>query len=257
MVTNSPHSILEWKPESKSALEYYQSVPWCAQIISDPRIRPYRADYPNRPSPVGSDPFLHGILSREGGLSRYLSFMAEAGVFPALDLDTERDPVARGREATSGTLDKTNTKTQFPLPSRPILSASPTPDLPSPFPGLPENPYPIHLDFYTFGPATHGIPNTIHGGALTAILDGVLGKVAFLHRSPKAQIYSAYTNVRFLKPLVTDATGSVTVLFKSQISYRLSKGKNIIALGTVESSTGKVYATAESMLVETQWKTRL
>lgn len=257
MVVVTPHAILDWKPESESAWEHYLSVPRCAQIITNPRVKPYRSDYPPRLSPSAPDPFIHGILSREGGLSQYLSCMAEAGVFPALDSNPDLDLAARDGEVATATVDKTSTKALLPLPGRPILSASPTPDLAAPSSALPENPYPIHLDFYTIGPAVQGVPNTVHGGATTALFDAMCGKAAFLHRDPTGQLYTAYTNTRFRKPIVMHGTTSVIVLLKSQISHRLSKGKKIVVLGTIESPEGKVYATCESMCIETHWKNNL
>jgi acyl-coenzyme A thioesterase PaaI-like protein len=120
----------------------------------------------------------------------------------------------------------------------------------------PENAYPIHIDLFHLGPKLRGVPFTIYGGVLALLADGVLGKTAYMHRNPKKQVVTAYTNIRFVKPLLTDKKGMATTMVKTQISSRGRDGK-IIVLAVFEGPGGIVYAEAEGMLVEKEWKTKL
>ncbi|ORY62342.1 uncharacterized protein BCR38DRAFT_238140 [Pseudomassariella vexata] len=238
--------IDNWLPTSQPDLDYFKSLSWCNDILSNPGARPYSVDYTkytNRPT-RGGDHFVCSNFFREDCISRHLSLLLEPGALPALDKTSEPRPKAQ--------LQVPN----IPLPSRPVLTASPTADMASPT-AVQENPFPIHVDLYTLGPDLIGVPHTIHGGLVTALIDGNTGRVGHLHRDLKKQGYSAYTNVRFLKPMVTDDTDHLDIMIKCQISSRLSEGRKAVVLASVEGPGGVVYATGEAMIVETLWKERI
>lgn len=73
---------------------------------------------------------------------------------------------------------------------------------------------------------------------------------AIVHQSPDKGVYTVYTNVRFLKPVIIGQDGTITVLLRCQISCRRTVGRKIIILASIEGHDGSLYATAESMLIE-------
>ncbi|GAP91956.1 putative thioesterase superfamily protein [Rosellinia necatrix] len=229
MVRVTAHSILAWEPESEADLRFFQNIPWCAEIINLPGVKAYRGDFALRQE-RGMDPVIHGFMFRERGVMKYGSFLAEPGTLRPNDSDqvVGLDPV------TSST-------------SLELSSAVNTA----------KNEYPIHLDVFTLGQGLQGFPQTIYGGVLALLADGICGRVAFMHRDPTNQIYTAYTNTRFIKPMIADQDGTITILVKTHVSQlRSTKGK-IIVTASFEGAGGLVYATAESMVVEKIWKGRL
>ncbi|KAI0533360.1 hypothetical protein GGR58DRAFT_521612 [Xylaria digitata] len=232
MVPATVHSILAWESESEADLHFFQNIPWCAEIINMPGVRAYRGDYPPRRE-RGMDPVIHGFMFREGGVLRYSSFLAEPGVLPAPDAN-------QAKGLPSGKF--------VPTPSQQELSSVVT---------ALQGEYPIHIDILTLGQGLYGFPRTIHGGILCLLADGICGKAAFMHRNPANQMYTAYTNTRFIKPMVIGQDGTITIMMKTQISrLRTTEGK-IVVITRFEGPGGLVYATAESMVMEKIWKERL
>ncbi|KAF2972301.1 hypothetical protein GQX73_g1320 [Xylaria multiplex] len=247
MVAAAVHSILAWEPESEADLQFFQNIPWCAEIIKMPGVRAYRGDYPPRRE-RGMDPVIHGFnyrrpkrryltskvtVFREEGILRYGSFLAEPGVLPTHDVN-QSEGLPSGKSVS----------TPSQREPRSAVTAS-------------QGEYPIHIDIFTLGQALYGFPRTIHGGILCLLADGICGKTAFLHRNPVNQMYTAYTNTRFIKPMIIGQDGTITIMMKTQISrVRTTEGK-IVVITRFEGPGGLVYATAESMVMEKIWKGRL
>lgn len=126
-----------------------------------------------------------------------------------------------------------------------------------------ENPYLMHLTFYTLSPALCGVPRTIYGGVITTICDTDYGRLGIIHRDPADKGYTMYTNTRFVKPIILDDNDQAIVVVESQLSHRRlppedrKRRRRMLVLASVEGPDGKVYATAESVLMETPWKERL
>ncbi|KAI0482606.1 hypothetical protein GGR56DRAFT_620765 [Xylariaceae sp. FL0804] len=224
MVGVEVQSILRWEPDSQTDYEYFRRIPWCDRTISLPGVRAYKGTIPIGTT-RGMDPVIHGFMMGEGGILHSVSLLAEPNVFPELGATsmspTVHDPARQSKQ-------------------QPVVTSG----------------YPTHIDIFHLGPALHGVPRTIYGGVLALLADGVCGKTAYMHRDPKLQVYTAYTSVRFAKPLVTDKAGTATVLVKSQVSTRSTQGK-ILVVSSFEGPEGVIYATAESMLVEKAWKEKL
>lgn len=92
---------------------------------------------------------------------------------------------------------------------------------------------------------------------MTLLADGVCGRIAWVHRDQTKQFYTAYTNVRFIKPITFGRDGLVTILIKSQISRRLTTEGKIVVTAVFEDSNGSIHAVAESMAVEKMVKGKL
>ncbi|KAI1495925.1 hypothetical protein F5X99DRAFT_94948 [Biscogniauxia marginata] len=266
MVT-TPHGIQAWEPESAADLAHFHSIPWCAAILSRPGVRPYRNSLPGGPAGRGCDPLLGGFMARgTDGVLRHASLLAEPGVFPDLDRDRDRD--SRNGEGT------TASSSSPPSSSREHQQQHANSNNSNTSSG---NPFSQHLDLYTLGPALHGVPRTLHGGVLCMLLDASCGRAGFMHRGRDGDgdgddpgemgAYTSYTNTRFLRPGVMDGDGgTLTVLVRTQVSARLSlmlgdgkrrggKGREkMTVLGSVEGEGGKVFAVAESEIVEKAWK---
>jgi acyl-coenzyme A thioesterase PaaI-like protein len=218
MVSPALQGILSWEPRSQDDLEFFRRIPWCAQLLASPDVKPYTGSTPIG-NARGMDPVVNGFMSGEGGILRHTTLLAASHVFPKLD----------------------------PAPSDPTLSRDPNGDGPD---------YPIHIHLFHLGRALQGVPPTIHGGVLALLADSVLSMTALLHRDPQQQGYSAYANIRFAKPVFASSDGTATILVKSQISHR-SHGGKIVVLASFEGPNGVIYATAESLLVVKKWKGKL
>ncbi|KAI1396312.1 hypothetical protein F4819DRAFT_491619 [Hypoxylon fuscum] len=221
MVGTTLHSIISWEPDSESDLKFFQSIPWCAEVICTPKVRPYQGASLLRTS-RGTDPVIQGFMFRDGGILRHCSLVAEANAIPHLDSH------------------QSGAKT--PSSQDPLYT---------------QNDYPVHIDLFTLGPALYGAPNRIHGGVLALLADGICAKAAWIHRDPTKQLSTAYTNVRFLRPSITGPDGTITIMVKSQISQQLTRQGKVVVNASFEGPGGVVYATSESMIVEKAWKTRL
>lgn len=242
MVGKSVHSILSWEPESESDLEYFRNIPWCSQVFSSPGIRPYRGSFPLR-NDRGMDPVIHGFMFRDGGVMRHLTLLAESGTMPRLDLDRSAASISRSPQLA---LDESSEENNGPETQTTSMGTTTR-----------QEEYPVHIDLYNLGRSLQGVPNTVYGGVLTLLADGVCGRTAYMHRDPQQQVYTAYTNVRFIKPLTFGPDGTATTLIKSQVSQRLTTQGTIVVCATMEGPGGVVHATAESMVMEKRWKGKL
>ncbi|KAI4862982.1 hypothetical protein F4820DRAFT_428603 [Hypoxylon rubiginosum] len=297
MPTKEAHAVLSWTPADDIAaahLDHFRSVPWLADIISLDGVRPYTADLlagVTTATQPGCDPVLDGILARDGGVSRHICLLAGFGILPpvgrqlrergAVDPSVKRgnenngekhylkrkqiENVKRGKknELASKCTDR-GERCSGSNARKAKLEGDGRVDE-SPFRRDEDDDFPIHLDILTLGPALQGIPHTTHGGVLTMLIDATCGRVGFMHRDPRGQTYSAYTNVRFLRPIIapsTPASGDqeeeeVTVLVRTQISAKETRGGKMIIRASVEGDGGVVYAVGESMVVEKVWKGKL
>ncbi|KAI1119838.1 hypothetical protein F5Y10DRAFT_290866 [Nemania abortiva] len=234
MVVTTVHSVIAWEPESEADLRFFQTIPWCAEIINQHGVKPYRGDFPRRHE-RGMDPVIHGFMFRDGGVLKSGSFLAEPGV-----LRVHHPHSRRIAGTVSGDPVTASSHQEPPLP----LIAS-------------KSDYPVHIDVFTLDEGLTGFSKTIYGGVIALLADGVCGKVAFMHRDPTNQLYTVYTNTRFVKPMIVDQDGTITIVVKTQIcSLQTSEGK-ILAIASFEGPGGIVYATAESMCREGIWKGRL
>ncbi len=209
MVGKPVHSILSWEPESREDLKYFRTIPWCSKIVSSPNIRPYQVTSPLR-CDRGPDPVIHGFMFRQGGVLRHASLLADPGTIPSLHVVDK--PVIGGPGE-----EKPDQNTR-------LASLETTA----------EEEYPVHVDIFTFGDSLQAVPGTIHGGVLTLLADGVCGKTAWMHRDPLKQVYTAYTNVRFIKPLLFGPDGTVTTVMKTQVIQELSTEGKIMVYATME-----------------------
>lgn len=242
MVGKSVHSILSWDHESKSDLEYFRNIPWCSEVFSSPGIRPYRGSFPLR-NDRGMDPVIHGFMFRDGGVMRHLSLLAESGVMSLLDVDRSTESMPLSPQLA---LDEPSRENNGPETQTTSMQAT-----------TGQEEYPVHIDLYNLGRSLQGVPDTIYGGVLTLLADGVCGRTAYMHRDPHQQVYTAYTNVRFVKALTFGSDGTATTLIKSQVSQRLTTQGKIVVNATMEGPGGVVHATVESMIMEKPWKGRL
>lgn len=270
MVVRDPHSILAWQPESTTALEYFTSIAWCKKILDDPSVRQYQCNYINRATHAW-DPVIGGILSAQGG----------GGVFHYLTMLVSKDAQAVGNSITKSTLEAApsvySTEESGILTETSTTSSSPAPPKPktrhdtvlrqSSALCADADRFPQHIDLYSLGPALTGLPNILHGGVIALVIDSAFGKLGMMHADLTGQFYSAYTNIRFRKPLLLQvateksriASKNVTVMVKSQVDGRLTKAgsKKIYVVASVEGPDGIVYATGEGLLIEKTVKAEL
>ncbi|KAI1769362.1 HotDog domain-containing protein [Hypoxylon sp. FL1150] len=115
---------------------------------------------------------------------------------------------------------------------------------------LAQEAYPVHLELYTLSSSLCGVPRRVHGGVICLLFDGATAMAAIAHQDPDDSRATAYTNVRFLKPVMIGEDGTATVLIKCQISRRRPAGRKIIVLASMEGPDGSLYATAESLIIE-------
>ncbi|KAK8030071.1 hypothetical protein PG993_011362 [Apiospora rasikravindrae] len=199
MGTAKPQRILAWEPESKEALQYFCSIPWCHRLLlSDSALRPFKVDYMNR-TVHGWDPVVSGLLARPdaAGIRCFLSTLTEAGNFAQLD---------HPKSAAKG-YGKTPEETS-PNHLRLTPASKPTPQQ--------TNPFPQHVNFYAIGADLAGVPNTAHGGVIALLVDSICGQIGLVHSGPRGQFYSAYTNVRFLRPLIIPPSMQKTIAQKQR-----------------------------------------
>ncbi|KAH8660254.1 hypothetical protein BX600DRAFT_467469 [Xylariales sp. PMI_506] len=232
--------VLAWTTETPEDDEHFRSIPWTNKLLSTPGVRVFRPDFPGRPA-RGPDPMIHGILCREGGISHYACLIAEPGVLPPLQTRSSADiavPVATRIQQS----DNSSAKSMATVPpGQPTLSTA----------------VPMHLDLYTVGSALYGVPNTIHGGLAAVLCDMAFVKVVWVESKPGSNYYSKHTNVEFVRPMVTDADGSLTLIVKAQLNPLLSTEKKLVIIGSVEGVDGMVYVRAQGMVVNSSWKSRL
>ncbi|KAI1085036.1 hypothetical protein F5B20DRAFT_125202 [Whalleya microplaca] len=255
MVVTTPHSILSWTPESAADLEHFCSVPWLGELIALPGVRPYKTDSPVRPpgskgegnKDGGADPVLDGFMARPDGVRRHVTLLAQSGALPeALERGIMMEGRTRGGDGQKqgeGQGDRRRGLEEEKEAKSP-------------------NPFPTHLDILTLGPSLHGIPHTLHGGVLTLVLDAVCGRAGFMHRDPARQVYTAYTNVAFARPVIAGAADhddedAVTVLVRTRVCEAETRDGRMVIRASVEGEDGLVYARAESAVVEKAWKGRL
>ncbi|KAI0179562.1 hypothetical protein GGR52DRAFT_570441 [Hypoxylon sp. FL1284] len=229
MPVKESHAILSWTPADEQAvahLEQYRLVPWLADVINLDGVRPYTADLLAGVT-TATKPGLDPVLG--GILARDGGVSRHICLMAAPGVLPPVGRKMRGRGAA-----KLNIEDDF------------------------------HLDILTLGLALQGIPHTLHGGVLTMLVDAICGRVGLMHRDPRGQTYSGYTNVRFLRPIMASSVptnGSqaeeVTVLVRTQISAEKTRGGRMVVRASIEGEGGVVYAVGESLVVEKVWKARL
>lgn len=201
MVIAIPQRILAWEPESQEALEYFSNIDWCRHLLSTPGIHLFRCDYVNRKA-HGWDPVVSGILARRdaAGIQHFLSALAAPGTFPPLETRLNAAAALGMRPALSATSEALRNRMRVLAAN---LSKAPK-GIHKP-PRLEfgsDDPFPQHVNFYALGAGLAGIPHTVHGGVVALLIDSAFAQLGFVHADPRVQFYSAFTNVRFLRPLV-------------------------------------------------------
>jgi len=96
----------------------------------------------------------------------------------------------------------------------------------------------------SLGSGVNGHPHTCHGGLVATMLDEVLGLMVSFHQVRST--FTAFLNVEFKKPVPTPGI----VLCRAWVTR--AEGRKIWARGTIEDGRGNVYATSESLFVETK-----
>ncbi|KAK8062261.1 hypothetical protein PG997_014358 [Apiospora hydei] len=190
MVTAEPQRILEWRPESQEAFNYFHSIDWCRELLQFiPGLRHFRVDYENRKA-RGWDPVVSGILAHPyaAGVRHFLSTLADAKTFARLDSPQNANRVY-------GTHQEPRPITDDFLNHVHLVPA---------FVPIPEeiNPFPQHINFYTLGADLAGAPDLAHGGVIGLLIDSIFTQIGFVHADPHAQFYIDSIFVRFLRPLI-------------------------------------------------------
>ncbi|KAK8079196.1 hypothetical protein PG994_003003 [Apiospora phragmitis] len=192
MVLAKPQRILAWEPESEEAFEYFSTIHWYRRhLITYPELRPFKVDYANRKA-HGWDPVVSGLLARPdaAGIRHFLSTLADPGQLPQLDHPLNAAQALGLTATTGGDVDRVN-KTR-------LYAATVPPTPPGP------NPFPQHVNFYTLGADLAGIPTP------------AFAQLGFVHADPRGQFYSAFTNVRFLRPIIIPPAPALTTTTTQQ-----------------------------------------
>lgn len=93
---------------------------------------------------------------------------------------------------------------------------------------------------FTLGTGLNEHANTLHGGAIAAVLDNAMGKLA---RYEQFSTYTVTLNVSYKKAVTTPST----IMTRSWITK--VEGRKIWAYAQIESGSGKIHATAEGLLL--------
>lgn len=96
------------------------------------------------------------------------------------------------------------------------------------------------------GPDMDGHLNTAHGGVSATMLDEAMGTMAAMHKEPGTAIFTAYLHTNFKKPVPTPSTCLIRVTFDA----KRSAGRKLYVNASLESGTGVVYTTAESLFLD-------
>ncbi|KAI0012537.1 hypothetical protein F4779DRAFT_614507 [Xylariaceae sp. FL0662B] len=266
MVTTTPQSIRAWKPESAADLAHFRSVPWLADVIDRPGVRAYQMESPVRPNPgdppgrAGVDPVLDGTLAGVDAVRRHVTLLAgtpeAAPRVASAGAAVKRGDLwcsglsLRGSSAGAGAGTDDDNRTGDNSNKRGGPGEKAQRQQEKGEEKGEENAFPTHLDVVTLGAALSGVPRTLHGGVMTLLLDAVCGRVGYMHRDPRGQVYTAYTNVTFARPLIygPDADAAVTVLVRARVCE--TRGPRMVVRASVEGEGGRVYAVAESAVVE-------
>ncbi|KAK7964309.1 hypothetical protein PG996_008002 [Apiospora saccharicola] len=203
MVVAKPQRVLVWGlPESQEAFEYFSNIDWCRHLLSTPGLHLFKLNYQNRKA-HGWDPVVSGILARRdaAGIQHFLSTLGAPGTFPPLDTRLNAASAYGLRPALSATTEALQNKMRVLITDQsrclmgvPKSLEPPTIDN--------EDPFPQHVNFYALGTDLAGIPHTVHGGIIALLIDSAFAQLGFMHADPHVQFYSAFTNVRFLRPLI-------------------------------------------------------
>ncbi|KAK8112614.1 hypothetical protein PG984_013140 [Apiospora sp. TS-2023a] len=203
MVVAKPQRVLVWGlPESQEAFEYFSNIDWCRHLLSTPGLHLFKLDYQNRKA-HGWDPVVSGILARRdaGGIQHFLSTLGAPGTFPPLDTRLNAASAYGIRPALSATAEALRNKMRVLITDQSRCLTGVPKSLEPPNIGN-EDPFPQHVNFYALGTDLAGIPHTVHGGVIALLIDSAFAQLGFMHADPHVQFYSAFTNVRFLRPLI-------------------------------------------------------
>jgi len=118
-----------------------------------------------------------------------------------------------------------------------------------------ENPFGLHLRFYTTAPGEvtveytvpehyQGYPGVVHGGIVTAMLDEATGRVYMGDPAAPRFMYTARLDIRFRKNV------PVGKLLKVVGRAGKSKGRTATASGTIYNADGEILAEAEALMVD-------
>lgn len=100
------------------------------------------------------------------------------------------------------------------------------------------------------GPDMDGHLNTAHGGVSALMLDEAMGTMAGMHKEPGKAIYTAYMHTNYKKPVPTPSVCLIRVTFDAT----RSAGRKLYINASLESGTGIIYTTAESLFLEAERK---
>lgn len=232
MVVQELQNILAWEPESTEAVRHFESTAWCSGLLCQPELRLFRVQFAGRKA-QGWDPVISGLLAEPGtkgeGVRHFLSGML----------------VPTGAAATTAPdLDSAG-------------AAGPAPPLYGGGARRPHNPFPQHVNLYALGPGLAGHPRTVHGGVLALLVDSAFAQLGHVHGRPGTRFYSAYTNTRFVRPIVLPDDGAppgagVDVVVRAQVDSRRTRegDRKIFVFARVEGEGGVVFATGEGLLIE-------
>ncbi|KAK7912116.1 hypothetical protein PG985_014597 [Apiospora marii] len=197
MVVARPQRILEWGPESLEALDYFSNIDWCRHLLSTPGIHLFKCDYANRKA-HGWDPVVSGLLARRdaAGIQHFLSALAAPGALPPLETRLNAASAYGLRPALSATSEALRNRMRVLITDQSKVPRPLKPDIGN------DDPFPQHVNFYALGADLAGIPHTVHGGVIALLIDSAFAQLGFVHAHPRVQFYSAFTNVRFLRPLM-------------------------------------------------------
>lgn len=234
MVVAKPQRILAWEPESQEAFEHFSNIDWCRHLLSTPGIHLFKCDYVNRKA-YGWDPVVSGILAGRGaaGIQHFLSALAAPGTFPPLDTRLNAASAYGIRPALSAASEVLRNRTRLLMMNESkIRTGIPQPPKPQVWN---DDPFPQHINFYSIGADLAGIPHTVHGGIVTLLVDSAFAQLGFVHADPHVQFYSAFTNVRFLRPLLIPPPGPQQQ--KEQQDYDADRSHLVSGTATVANST--------------------
>lgn len=233
MVVQEPQNILAWEPESTAALQYFESTAWCGELLRQPELRLFCVQYEGR-KPRGWDPVVHGLLAERNTTG-----------------ESEGEGVLH---FLSGMLVPTDTTTTA-IPALDSVGGGPAPALYGGGARRPHNAFPQHVNFYALGRGVAGHLRTVHGGVLALLVDSAFAQLGFVHGRPGTRFYSAYTNTRFVRPVMLpgddEASPAVEVVVSAQVDSRRTRegDRKIFVLARVEGADGVVFVTAEGLLV--------
>lgn len=97
---------------------------------------------------------------------------------------------------------------------------------------------------FSLGSSLTGHPGIVHGGFTAMAIDNMMGWVAF-RSAMDLPVFTAYLNVRYLKPVASNEVYKLTV----EVDAGRSEGRKIFLVSELQGEEGAVHARAESLYV--------